>query len=162
MRSPAVAEKPADKIAWPHSPTVLFGIAASFFVLMGAGFIRTGVLNPRLPILQHGQITQVTAGHLVLVVATPFAIFALIYGGIEFGASLVFHESATRIHLACTVLAVLEAIRVYMAWAVTTANRIPDTITRNSFGGAISFLVLAGGAFVWNLCTSKRNFAPTR
>jgi hypothetical protein len=62
----------------------------------------------------------------VLMVAVPFAIFSLIYAEIELAASRVFQESPTRLHLVCTFLAVLDAIRVYIAWAPATARSYPD------------------------------------
>jgi len=155
VKPQAAADKLVGTIGWPRSPFRLFGIAAVFFVVMGTLFINLSLLKTQLPILRNGQITQVLAGYLVLLVAVPFAIFAVGYGGIEFGASRVFEESPTRMHFVCTLFAVLEAIRVYMSWAASTANRSPEIITSNKFGGAISFLILAVGTFVWNLCTSK-------
>ena len=155
VKPQAAVDKPSGTIGWPRSPGRVFGIAAAFFVVMGTIFINTSVLNTRLPILRNGQMTQVPAGYLVLLVAVPFAIFAVLYGGLEFGASRVFDQSPTRIHFVCTLFAVLEAIRVYMSWAASTANRSPEIVTISNFGGAISFLMLAVGTFGWNLCTSK-------
>ena len=73
----------------------------------------------------------------------------------------VFQESPTRLHLVCTFLAVMDAIRVYISWAPTTARSYPDPLTLSSFAGAIAFLTVATAAFVWNIWTSTRNPAPT-
>jgi hypothetical protein len=161
MKPSAVAGKLASAVPWRRSPAVLFGTVALFLLAMGAIFLWFGVLNNRLPLVRHGQITLVPAGYMVLIVAVPFAMFSLIYAEIELAASRVFHESPTRLHLACTLLAVLDAIRVYIAWAPTTARSSPEALTTNSFAGAIAFLTLATAAFVWNICTSTCNPAPT-
>jgi hypothetical protein len=149
-------DKPSQTFGWPRSPAVLFGIAAGFFVFMGIIFINTGLLATKLPVVQNGEITHILSGYLWLPIALPFGLFAMAYAGFEIGAGREFDESRTRIHFVCTLLAVLETIRVYMSWATTTGNVSPEIITSNSFGGAIAFLTLAFSAFVWNLFTSKR------
>jgi hypothetical protein len=162
MRAPALHGKSERNVDWPRSPGVLFGIAASFFAVMSIVVIGTGVLDNRLPILRHGHIAQIQAGYFVLLLAIPFAIFAVIYGGVELAASRVFQKSATRIHFVCTFFAVVEAIRVYASWAVTTGSTSPDPLTRNSFGGVIAFLTLASAVFVWNVSTSTRKSGEAR
>jgi len=149
-------DKPARTFGWPRSPAILFGIAAGFFVFMGIIFINTGLLATRLPVVQNGEVTHVLSGYLWLPIAFPFGLFALLYAGLEIGAGWEFDESKTRIHFVCTLLAVLETIRVYMSWATTAGNVSPEIISSKSFGGTIAFLILAVSAFVWNLCTSKR------
>ena len=161
MRPSAVDGKLATAIPWRRSAAVVFGAVALFFLALGAGFHWFGVLDNRLPLMRHGQITVVPAGYMVLMVALPFAIFGIIYAEIEFAGPRVFQESPTRLHLVCTFLAVLDAIRVYMSWAPTTARSHPDSLTPSSFAGAIAFLIVATAAFVWNICTSVRNPAPT-
>ncbi|SRR6266404_1378103 len=162
MKPSAVAGKLASAVPWRRSPAVLFGTVALFLLAMGAISLWFGVLNNRLPLVRHGQITLVPAGYMVLIVDVPFAIFSLVYAEIELTASRVFRESPTRLHLVCTFFAVLDAIRVYIAWAPTTARSSPEALTTNSFAGAIAFLTLATAAFVWNICTSTRSPAPTR
>jgi hypothetical protein len=150
------ADKPARTFGWPRSPAVLFGIAAGFFVFMGIIFINTGILATELPVVQNGEVTHILSGYLWLLIALPFAVFAIAYAALEIAAGREFDESKTRIHFVCTLLAVLETIRVYMSWATTTGNVSPEIISSKSFGGTIAFLTLATGAFVWNLFTSKR------
>ena len=159
MNPPAIPGKPAGALAWPRSPAVLFGLTALFFAVMGTICASPRILNNRFPIVRHGEITHVLAGYLVLPLAVPFAVFALMYSAFELKDSRVFQESATRIHLVCTVLAIVEAIRVYMSWAVTTGNNSPGTITGRSFGGAVAFLGLSVAAFAWNVYTSRRTSA---
>ena len=161
MKSPAVGGKFARATPWRRSPAVVFGTFALFFLALGAISHWFGVLDNRLPLMRHGQITLVPAGYMVLMVAVPFAIFSLIYAEIEFAGPRVFQESPTRLHLVCTFLAVLDAIRVYMSWAPTTARSYPEGLTPGSFAGAIAFLTVATAAFVWNIWTSTRNPAPT-
>lgn len=150
------------KLGWPSSPAVVFGIAAAFFVVMGTVFVSTKVLGNRLPMIRHGQIVHVPAGELVICVAAPFALFSIIYAGIEMGTTRVFQESPTRIHFVCTLLAALDVIFVYWSWANTTGNMHPDTLTWNAFGGAFAFAGLAGVAFAWNLVTSTRKRQAAR
>ena len=135
---------------------MLFGIAAAFFVFMGIIFVNTGLLATKLPVVQNGEVTHVLAGYLWLPIALPFGLFALVYAGLEIGTGWKFDESTTRIHFVCTLLAVLETIRVYMSWATTTGNVSPEIITSKNFGGTTAFLILALGAFVWNLYASRR------
>jgi len=155
-KSQAAADAPARTIGWPRSPALLFGIAAGFFLFMGIIFINTGILNTKLPVVQNGEITHVLAGYLWLPIALPFGLFALIYAGLEIGTGWEFKESITRIHFVCTLLAVLETIRVYMSWATTSANVSPEVITSQSFSGAAAFLALSLGVFIWNLSSSRR------
>ena len=96
---------------------MLFGAVALFLLAMGAISLWFGVLNNRLPLVRHGQITLVPAGYMVLIVDVPFAIFSLVYTEIELTAPRVFRESPMRLHLVCTFFAVLDAIRGYVAWA---------------------------------------------
>jgi len=162
VKPSAVGGKLASAIPWRRSPAVVFGTIALFLLALGAISLWFAVLDNRLPLVRHGQITLVPAGYMVLMVAVPFAIFSLIYAEIELGASRVFQESPTRLHLVCTFLAVLDAHRVYISWAPTTARSYPDTLTPSSFAGAIAFLTVATAAFVWNICTSTGNPGPTR
>jgi hypothetical protein len=159
-KTPSVAPKKTlsvalKRIGWPSSPAVIFGVAAAFFGVMGIVFVNTRMLGSRLPMIRHGQTVFVPIGHLVPWVAAPFAIFCVIYAGIELGARRAFQESATRIHFVCTLFAALEVVRVYGTWAATTANMQPAAITQYSFGGAAVLLGLASAAFAWNVYTSK-------
>jgi len=95
-------------------------------------------------------------------VAAPFAVFALIYAGIELKTERIFEQSPTRIHFVCTLFAVLEAVRVYLGWAETTVNPTPAVLTMQDFRGVGAFLVLALGAFIWNLVTSKAKSPAAR
>jgi hypothetical protein len=55
----------------------------------------------------------------------------------------------------CTLFAVLEAIRVYLGWASTTASPTTQALTLQDFRGVGAFLVLAAATFVWNLSASR-------
>jgi hypothetical protein len=151
----AAADKPAEIFGWPSSPARLFGIAAAFFVVIETFLLMAGVLKSRLPVMREGQIQQVQIAALWLMVAAPFALFALIYAGLELTARRVFEQSPTRIHFVCTLFAVLETVRVYLGWAATTASPTPAELTMQDFRGVGAFLILALGAFIWNLVASK-------
>jgi hypothetical protein len=92
---------------------------------------------------------------LWVLIGVPFAIFALIYGGMEFGAGREFNESSTRIHFVCLFFTVIEAIREYVFWAESTGKMSPDTITTATFAGVIALGLLTIATFAWNLVTSK-------
>jgi len=155
MNPQAAVDKPVGIFGWPSSPARLFGIATAFFVVTETILRLAGFLNTHLPVVRDGQITQVQTGALWLLVAAPFALFALIYAGIEFKMGRVFEQSPTRIHFVCTLFAVLEAVRVYLSWASTTGNPAPAEITFKDFGGVGAFLTLAIATFIWNLVASK-------
>jgi hypothetical protein len=162
MRPEAAADKPAATFGWPSSPARLFGIAAVFFVVSDMILVKAGFLATRLPAVQDGQVTQVQTGSLWLMVAAPFALFALVYAGIELKGKRAFEQSPTRIHFVCTLFAVLETVRVYLGWAATTASPTPDVLTITDFSGAGAFLILALGAFIWNLAASKAKSPASR
>jgi hypothetical protein len=151
----AAADKPAEIFGWPSSPARLFGIAAAFFVVLETILLMAGVLKSRLPVMQGGQIKQVQITALWLFVAAPFALFALIYAVMELKVERVFQQSPTRIHFVCTLFAVLETVRVYLGWAATTASPTPAVLSMQDFSGVGAFLILALGAFIWNLVASK-------
>jgi hypothetical protein len=162
MTPEAAVDKPAGTFGWPSSPARLFGIAAAFFVVMETILVMAGFLKSRLPVMQDGQIKQMQIAALWLIVAAPFALFALIYAGIELKAERVFEQSPTRIHFVCTLFAVLETIRVYLGWAATTASPTLAVLTIQDFGGVGAFAILALGAFVWNLVASRPKSAVPR
>jgi hypothetical protein len=162
MSPQAAADKPAGTFGWPSSPARLFGIATAFLVVTETILRLAGFLGTHLPVVRDGQITQVQTGALWLLVAAPFAIFALIYAGIELKTGRVFEQSPTRIHFVCTLFAVLEAIRVYLSWASTTASPMPAEIAFKDLGGVGAFLSLAITAFIWNLVASKPKSAVSR
>jgi hypothetical protein len=162
MRPQATADKPAATFGWPSSPARLFGIAAAFFVVTETILVKAGFLDSRLPVMQDGNITHVQIASLWLIVAAPFAIFSLIYAGVELKTKRVFEQSPTRIHFVCTLFAVLEAIHVYMGWAETTASPTPAVLTMQDFRGAGAFLTLALGAFIWNLVASRVKLPAVR
>jgi hypothetical protein len=149
----AKAREIAAQFDWSSSPAVIFGIAAAFFLLAGILLI---VKSPaRMPLAQNGALTYVSPGYLWLPLALPFGFFALVYRFIEIFTGRTFDRSATRLHFLCTVLAVLDAIRIYWSWSVTTANVHPEIPGAADFFGVFAFLTLAAGTLVWNICASS-------
>ena len=144
---------------WSNSPTVIFGVSAAFFAVMGTVLAKVGFLVTQVPVAWNGSTTQVPAGYLCASTALPFAVFAVIYFVLEFRMGMRFGLSATRIHFVCTLLAVLETIHVYLGWASTWANTgsLNNPVTAGDFGGALALGSLALGCFAWNVIASKRN-----
>lgn len=153
-RAPSTTpQKIAAAFDWSSSPTVIFGVAAAFFVLAGIFLI---VKSPaRMPLMKDGALTYVSPGYLWLPLAMPFAAFALIYWLIEIFTGRTFDRSATRIHFLCTTLAVLDAIRIYWSWSVTTSNMHFELPGAADFFGVFAFLALAAGALAWNIRASS-------
>jgi hypothetical protein len=153
------AQKIAERFDWSSSPTVIFGTAAAFFVLAGIFLI---VKSPaRMPLERNGALTYVSPGYLWLPLAIPFAVFAVIYWLIEIFTARTFDRSATRMHFLCTILAVLDATRIYWSWSVTTSNLSSQPPGILDFFGVLAFLALAAGALVWNISASSARTART-
>ncbi len=146
-------QKIAATFDWSSSPTVIFGVAAAFFILAGIFLI---VKSPaRMPFMNDGALTYVSPGYLWLPLAMPFAVFAVIYWLIEIFTGRTFDRSATRLHFLCTTLAVLDAIRVYWSWSVTTSSMHSELPGAGDFFGVFAFLALAGGTLIWNIRASS-------
>ncbi|MGA8014216.1 MAG: hypothetical protein WB949_17425 [Candidatus Acidiferrales bacterium] len=156
---PADLQKVAAQFDWSNSPAVLFAIAAAFFFVVGV--VLVSAVNTRVPVLKAGAISYVSPGYLWMPLAIPFAIFAVIYWLIEIFTGWTFDRSATRIHFVCTILAVLESIRIYWAWSVTTSNLHFALPAISDFFGVFAFLALATGALVWNVFVGAGRTAQT-
>ena len=152
--APAAGTTP-EKIAfdWSSSPAAIFGIAAAFFVLAGVFLIVK--FPARLPLVQGGALTYVSPGYLWLPLAIPFAAFAIVYWFIEMSTGRTFDRSATRLHFISTILAVLDSIRIYWSWSVTTSSANSQLPGVADFFGVFAFLALAVGALIWNICASS-------
>jgi len=147
------AREIAAKFDWSASPTAIFGIAAAFFLLAGIFLI---VKAPaRMPLMKDGALTYVSSGYLWLPLALPFTVFAVVYWLIEIFTARTFDRSATRLHFVCTILAVLDAIRIYWSWSVTTSNMHSELPGTGDFFGVFAFLALATGALIWNIRASS-------
>jgi hypothetical protein len=145
-------QKIAERFDWSSSPTGIFGSAAAFFILAGIFLIVKS--PPRMPLMKDGAITYVSPGYLWLPLAVPFAVFAVIYWLVEIFTGRTFDRLATRMHFVCTILAVLDAIRIYSSWSTTTSNVNSQLPGVADFFGVFAFLALAAGALVWNIRSS--------
>jgi hypothetical protein len=152
-------QKVAAQFDWSNSPAVLFAIAGAFFFVVGV--VLVSVASTRVPILRDGAISYVSPGYLWIPLAIPFAAFAVVYWLIEIFTGRTFDRSATRIHFVCTILAVLESVRVYWAWSVTAANLHVALPAVTDFFGVFAFLALATGALVWNIFAGGGRTAQT-
>ncbi len=158
QKSRTPAKKATRSSGWPQSPAKVFGIATAFFLAVGGILVAVRPLGPRLPFPWHGHVSQVAAGYLWISTAAPFAIFALVYWGIERLWRRVFEIAATRIHFICTALAVIEGIREYVSWASSWAN--PNSLdspeTASQFMGVFALALLTAFSFSWSVWSSRR------
>ena len=154
----AAAQKIASRFDWSSSPAMIFGVAAAFFVLAGIFLIEKS--PARMPFVKDGAIIYVSRGYLWLLLAIPFAAFAVAYWLIEIFTGWMFDRSATRMNFLCTVLAAIDAIRIYWAWSVTTSTAGSQPPGAADFFGVFAFLALAAGALIWNIWAAQN--APAR
>ncbi|MGB9068632.1 MAG: hypothetical protein WCC21_08675 [Candidatus Acidiferrales bacterium] len=154
----AVVEKIASRFDWSSSPAVIFGVAAAFFILAGTFLIE--VSPARMPFAKEGAIIHVSPGYLWLPLAVPFAVFAVAYWLIEIFTGWKFDRSATRMNFLCTVLAAIDAIRIYWAWSVTTSTAGSRPPGVADFFGVFAFLALAAATLLWNVWAAQN--APAR
>jgi len=111
-----VPDDSAKNMGWPKSPAKLFGIGVAVF---GAGGIVSLILDVpsfKIPVPWSGELHFLPYGLLWLGAAAPFAIFALLYKFLMDTQNLVFEDSLNRIHFVTTIIAVLDMVRVFMAW----------------------------------------------
>ena len=153
-----LSDKLTSKSSWPKSPGRVFGIAAAFFLIMGSILVAVRPLGSQLPVSWNGQVSQIPAGYLWISIALPFALFALVYVGIEHLWKRAFDIQNTKIHFFCTVLVVIEGIREYVSWASSWANPGPfnNSVTVSQLSGAFALALLVAISFVWNVWTSRR------
>ncbi len=153
-RSPiAPVQKVASRFDWSSSPAVIFGIAAAFFILAGIFLLQK--FPPRMPLMKDGTLTYVSPGYLWLPLAIPFAGFAVAYWLIEIFTGWTFDRQATRMNFLCTVLAVIDAIRIYSSWSVTTSDVVSQAPGAADFLSVLAFLALAAAALVWNIWAAQ-------
>jgi hypothetical protein len=138
----------------------LGGIVALFLLAMGAISLWFGVLNNRLPLVRHGQISLVPAGYgadcrRALGDFQPRLCrnranrIASLQGAANMASSGLYPFRRSRRHPCLHSL------------GPNHARSFPEALTTNSFAGAIAFLTLAIAAFVWNICASTRSPAHT-
>lgn len=158
QRRQTTAKKITRGSGWLQSPANVFGMATAFFLAVGGALVAVRPLGTRLPFLWHGHVSQAPAGYLWISVAVPFAIFALVYWGIERLWPRVFEIAATRIHFVCTVLTVIEGIREYVSWATSWANPGPleSPESASQFMGLFTLALMVAFSFVWSVWTSER------
>ncbi len=101
---------------WPRTPAKLFGIGAALFAAGGIILIVLDVPSFKFPAPWSGQMHFLPYGCLWLAAAAPFAIFAMLYKFLVDSYHLIFEESLNRIHFVVTIIAVLDLVRVFMAW----------------------------------------------
>jgi hypothetical protein len=152
--SPIVtAQKVSARFDWSNSPALIFGVAAAFFLL--AGIILMGKSPAHMPLMKDGALIHVSPGYLWLPLAIPFAGFAVAYWLIEIFTGWTFDRQATRLNFLCTVLAAIEAIRIYWSWSIRTPNLNSQLPGASDFFGVFAFLALAAGTLIWNIFAAQ-------
>jgi hypothetical protein len=154
VRSPiATAQKVAAQLDWSSSPALIFGVTAVFFILVGIFLIERSPAH--MPLMHDGALTYVSAGYLWLPLAFPFAVFAVVYWLVEIFTGWTFDRNATRMNFLCTMLAAIDAIRIYWSWSIRTPNINSQLPGAGDFFGVFAFLILAAGTLIWNIWSAQ-------
>lgn len=149
----AAAQKVAARFDWSSSPALIFGVAAAFFLLAGIFLIEKS--PARMPLMKDGALAYVSPGYLWIPLAIPFAVFAVAYWLIEIFTGWTFDRQATRMNFLCTVLAAIDAIRIYWSWSIRTPNPDSQLLSVGDFFGVFAFLALAACALIWNIYAAQ-------
>ena len=152
---PLTARAQTRTWGWPRSASATFAIAA--VVLALAGWLFSSV-NPgaALPATSGGRFSWMPASYLWLLAALPFAIFVVPYGVLEWKMRWSFAETTTRLHFICTLLVVLDLVRLYKDWAMSVASRFEPKVTAPDFLSTAAFVALSLGTFAWNIRNASR------
>jgi hypothetical protein len=156
-----VRDDGAKDLGWPKSPVKLFGIGAVFFAAGGIVSLILNVPSYPIPVPVSGQLHFLPYGCLWLVAAVPFAIFAMLYKFLMDAQAIVFQESMNRIHFVVTIIAVLDLVRVFMAWEQVLVSKMAALY----FGPEIEWLAVlfafSAAVFVVNIVKSLKQ-SPAR
>jgi len=136
-----VPDDSAKNMGWPKSAVKLFGIGAAVFAAGGLISVILNVPSFKVQVPWFGQMHFLPFGCLWLAAAAPFAIFAMLYKFLIDVHSLVFEESLNRIHFVATIIAVLDLVRVFMAWEQAMASKLAALY----FGPEIQWLAVLFG-----------------
>jgi hypothetical protein len=143
-------DRPTATWGWPRSPARLFAIAAMVIAAIGLVSLAFGWPRISVPVVLYGEFSVLPAGDFLLVFALPFALFSLAYGAFE-QRGREFPQFGIRIHFACTLVIVLELLRVYARWTMSLASRMADAVTFEDFRGTLTLVALSCVAFTWNV-----------
>lgn len=146
-------------VRWPRSAAAAFVIVALVIAVTG---LVSALSKPfsDVPVQVRGRIVLAPLGAIYMLMAAPFILFASFYRLAESYGS-VFRSSATKLHAACTVLAVLEALRVYFVWMFTASWPAPHCITLDDLNGVFGFAFLSIVAFIWSVYSAREPAKPT-
>ena len=136
-----VTDDSAKDLGWPKSPAKLFGIGAAVFAVGGLISLILDMPSLKIPVPWSGQMHFLPFGCLWLAAAAPFAIFAMLYKFLMDGQGLVFGEALNRIHFVVTIIAILDLVRVFMAWQQAMASKLAALY----FGPEIQWLAVLFG-----------------
>lgn len=141
---------------WPQSPARLFGIPAAFLATGGVLSLLLNFPFWRFSFLVLGKIYRLPMGVVWIVIAAPFAFFALLYWWIAGEWNFRFEESMNRIHLVVTLVAALDMFRIAMSWAMSTASTLKNPYLQSEFHEMWILLGVALAVFGVNIFQSYR------
>jgi hypothetical protein len=157
----AVRDDGAKNMGWPKSPVKLFGIGAAFFAAGGIISLILNVPSYPIPVPVSGQLHFLPYGLLWMVAAVPFGIFAMLYKFFMDAQGFAFQDSMNRIHFVVTIIAVLDLVRVFMAWEQALVSKMAALY----FGPEIEWLAVlfafSGAIFIVNIVKSLKQ-SPSR
>lgn len=159
-KTPAAAPpKSALPSRWPSSPVKLFGYSAAFLAAGGLVLLALRPAAMSFMIPTSDGACSVHAGWGWLILAVPFALFAGLYAlfGRLWGAE--FHPSAKRIHFLLTLVAVGDALRVWITWQLHLGMRNPGYDTGPEILQVAALFAAAIAAFAVNIFLSHRRSA---
>lgn len=141
-------------VRWPRSAARAFVITATLLAAIG---LTLNLWHPlaHLPMQIRDQIILLPVGAPYVAAAMPFVIFAALYRIAETHHHATFRSAPTRMHLICTLLLLLEVLRLYFAWAISTSLTNPVPLNGNDMNGVFGFGFLSAVTFVWNLSQSR-------
>lgn len=154
--APTAPEVAAENWGWPQSPAKLFGIAAAFLVVLGVLSLVLNFPSWRFSFLVFSRIHRVPMAVVWIVIAGPFAFFALLYWLIAAEWNLKFEDSMNRIHLVATLVAALDMFRIAMSWAMSTASTMKNPYLQSDSREVWILLSVASAIFAVNIFQSYR------
>jgi hypothetical protein len=147
----------AGNWGWPESPVDLFGIGAGFFVTVAVIFGIMEFPAARLPLPFLDSSRDFPAAAVWLLTAVPFLLFAVLYWFLWRSTHRAFDSSTTRVHFVCTLIAVLDAVRLLFRWATARGNSFAEPPSSADIGSVFALLTLAAFAFAWNALKNLNN-----
>ena len=109
-----------------------------------------------------GELHFLPYGVLWLAAAAPFGFFAMLYKYLMDAHDLEFEDSLNRLHFVVNIIAVLDLVRVFMAWQQWMGTRFATFFYGSEIRWLVSLLGLSAVVFAVNVYRSyHRNLVRT-